>query len=147
MARKRAAGGSPVLRVLTAAGLGVEAYVHIHLAPKYDGGTGSAGISQGLLFRVVGAVAILMALLVLASGGRVVQFLAFLVSAVTLGAVLLYRYSDVGALGPLPNMHDPTWFGLKTLSAASEAVATLTSAALVLRRRSGATKRVAPARP
>jgi len=48
-----------VLRLLTVAGLGVEAYVHIHLAPRYDGILGAAGISQGMLFRSVGAIAIL----------------------------------------------------------------------------------------
>lgn len=134
MARNRKAGGSPVLRVLTAAGLGVEAYVHIHLAARYDGVTGSAIISQGMLFRSVGAIAILMALLVLASGSRILHFVAFLVAAGALTFVLLYRYTNLGALGPLPNMHDPTWFGMKTLSVIGEAVATVTAAALTLRR-------------
>jgi hypothetical protein len=32
-------------------------------------------------------------------------------------------------------MHEPTWFTLKTLSAVAEGVATITAAALVLRRR------------
>jgi hypothetical protein len=127
-------GGSPVLRLLTAAGLGVEAYVHIHLATKYDVG---GGLSQGLLFRIEGGVAILLALIVLASGSRFLHFLAFLVAASALGAVLLYSYTNVGRLGPLPNMHDPAWFPQKTLSAAAAAVATLASAALVLRSRGG----------
>ena len=124
-----------VLRFLTIAGLGVEAYVHIHLAPRYDGITGAAGISQGMLFRSVGAIAILMALLVLASTSRVVNLLAFVTAAGALAAVLLYRYGNPGKLGPLPNMHEPTWFTLKTLSAVAEGVATITAAALVLRRR------------
>jgi hypothetical protein len=126
-------GGSRMLRLLTAAGLGVDAYVHIHLATKYNG----AGLSQGLLFRIEGGVAILLALIVLASGSRFLHFLAFLVAASALGAVLLYSYTNVGRLGPLPNMHDPGWFPLKTLSAAAEAVATLASAALVFRSRGG----------
>jgi hypothetical protein len=130
-------GGSPVLRLLTAAGLGVEAYVHIHLATKYHSG---AGLSQSLLFRIEGGVAILLALIVLASGSRFLHFLAFLVAASALGAVLLYSYTNVGRLGPLPNMHDPTWFPQKTLSAAAEAVATLASAALVFRSRGGGAK-------
>lgn len=137
MAGKRSSGGSRLLRLVTAAGLGVAAYAHIHLAPKYDHVTGSAGISQGLLFRVEGVVAILLALLVLVSGSRVPHFLAFLVAGSALAAVLGYSYGNVGALGPLPNMHDPAWFGLKTVSAVADAVATLTSAALVLRRRGG----------
>ena len=131
--------GSRMLRLLTAAGLGVEAYVHIHLAGKYTV-TGSSGLSQGLLFRVEGGVALLLALIVLASGSRFLHFLAFLVAASALGAVLLYSYTNVGRLGPLPNMHDPTWFPQKTLSAAAEAVATLASAALVFRSRGGGAK-------
>ena len=127
-------GGSPVLRLLTAAGLGVGAYVHIHLASKYSGGS---GLSQGLLFRIEGGVAILLALIVLASGSRFLHFLAFLVAASALGAVLLYSYTNVGRLGPLPDMHDPAWFPQKALSAAADAVATLASAALVVRSRNG----------
>jgi hypothetical protein len=130
-------GGSPVLRLLTAAGLGVEAYVHIHLAGKYNAIVGSGGLSQGLLFRVEGGVALLLALIVLASGSRFLHFLALLVAASALGAVLLYSYTGVGRLGTLPDMHDPTWFPQKALSVAGEAVATLASAALVFRSRGG----------
>jgi hypothetical protein len=128
--------GSRMLRLLTAAGLGVAAYVHIHLAGKYHV-TGNSGLSQGLLFRVEGGVALLLALIVLASGSRFLHFLAFLVAASALGAVLLYSYTNVGRLGPLPDMHDPTWFTQKTVSAVADAVATLASAALVFRSRGG----------
>jgi hypothetical protein len=31
------------------------------------------------------------------------------VAASAFGAVVLYRYVDVGRLGPLPNMYEPTW--------------------------------------
>ena len=127
--------GLAVLRLLTVAGLGVEAYVHIHLAPKYDGVLGAAGISQGMLFRSVGAIAILMALLVLASTSRVVNFLAFLTAAGALAAVLLYHYGNPGKLGPLPDMHDPTWSTLKTLSAVAEGVATVTAGGVGVWRR------------
>jgi len=133
-----------VLRLLTVAGLGVEAYVHIHLAPKYDNILGAAGISQGMLFRSVGAIAILMALLVLASTSRLVNFLAFVTAAGALAAILLYHYGNPGKLGPLPDMHDPTWSTLKTLTAVAEGVAAITAAALVLRRR-GAPKAKAAA--
>ncbi len=125
--------GARLLRLLTAAGLGVGAYVHIRLAGRYDAITGSGGLSQGLLFRVEGGVALLLALIVLASGNRFLHLLAFLIAASALGAVLLYSYTNVGRLGPLPNMHDPSWPGQKALSAAAEAVATLASAVLVFR--------------
>jgi hypothetical protein len=131
MADKRSSG-APILRLLTAAGLGVDAYVHINLAPRYHAVTGSSGISQELLFRIEGGVAILVALIVLAGGSRFLQFVAFLVAASALAAVLVYRYTNVGAIGPFPNMHDPAWFPEKTLSAWAEAVAALTALALVL---------------
>ncbi|MFK0289831.1 hypothetical protein ACIQU6_04970 [Streptomyces sp. NPDC090442] len=116
-----------LLRVLTAAGLAVDAYVHIDLADAYDAiGT---GISQGTLFRIQGAAAALAAVLVLVRGrNRWVWAFAFLVAAAALGAVLLYRYVDVGSLGPLPNMYEPVWYPEKTASAVAEAVAALGAA-------------------
>jgi protein-S-isoprenylcysteine O-methyltransferase Ste14 len=47
-----------------------------------------------------------------------------------LAAVLLYAVVDVGPLGPLPNMYDPTWSALKTWSAVAQALAAL--AAMIL---------------
>ena len=38
-------------------------------------------------------------------------------------AVLLYRYVDVGAIGPLPDMYDASWYSEKTWSAIAEAAA------------------------
>ena len=49
---------------------------------------------------------------------------ALAVAASALGAVLLYRYVDVGALGPLPDMYENTWqVPGKLLSAYAEAAA------------------------
>ena len=46
------------------------------------------------------------------------------VAASALAAVLLYRYVDVGALGPLPDMYENTWqVPGKLLSAYAEAAA------------------------
>ena len=52
-------------------------------------------------------------------------------------AVVLYRYVDVPALGPLPAMYEPVWFTEKSLSAVAEAVAAIAAALgiLQLRRR------------
>ncbi|HVV77370.1 MAG TPA: hypothetical protein VHC43_15175 [Mycobacteriales bacterium] len=111
-----------VLAVLAAAGLVIDAIVHLRLAGRYDpiGGT----ISQGDLFRVQGALALLLAAGVLAAPWRRTLYAAtFVVAASAFGAVMLYRYVDVGALGPLPNMYEPVWFGQKTLSAYAEAAA------------------------
>jgi len=95
-----------ILRVLAAAALAISAYVHIHLADRFDyPGT----ISGGTLFRTQGAIAALIALVLLVTGHRFAWLAAAAVGLSSFGAVMLYRYVDVGAIGPLPNMNDPTW--------------------------------------
>lgn len=129
-----------VLRVVTAAALAVDAYVHADLAPDYD--FTHATISQGTLFRIEAGAASLAALLLLVAGRRMLVWaFAFLVAAAGLFAVLLYRYVDVGAFGPFPDMYEPLWYAEKTRSAIAEAVGTVTAAAgllLVYRIRLGA---------
>lgn len=85
-------------------------------------------VSQGDLFRIEAAVASVAALIVLAVGRRAGFGLAFAVAASALGAIVLYRYVDVGSLGPLPNMYEPAWFTEKSIAAAAEAVATVLAA-------------------
>ncbi|MGF1428279.1 hypothetical protein [Kitasatospora sp. LaBMicrA B282] len=123
-----------LLRLLTAAGLAIDAYVHADLAPTYD--PIKATVSQGDLFRAEAAAAALAALLLLAlprrRSSRAFAFawaFAFLVAAAGVAAVLVYRYFDVGALGPLPNMHEPFWYPEKTLSAVAEGAAAATALA------------------
>jgi plastocyanin len=119
---RRMPGGSVaglVLRLLVAAGLAVDAYVHADLAPVYDGIR--ASISQGDLFRLEAGAAAAAAVIVLAAGRRAGFGVALAVAASGLAALLLYRYVDVGQLGPLPNMYEPSWFGEKTAAAVAEA--------------------------
>jgi hypothetical protein len=115
-----------LLRLLVAAGLAVSAYVHADLAPVYDGVR--ASVSQGGLFRIDAAAASLAALAVLVVGRRTGFGLALVVAAGSLGAILLYRYVDVGQLGPLPNMYEPAWFPEKSIAAVAEAVAPVLAA-------------------
>ncbi|MGH3329408.1 MAG: hypothetical protein ACRDPT_16730 [Streptomycetales bacterium] len=128
-----AAAGWALLRLATAAMLAVDAWVHIDDAGSYDADRGGL-ISQGDLFRVETVVAGLVALAVLvpwAQPGwlRVACWAAALmVAGSALGAVLLYRYVDVGVLGPLPDMYEPTWqVPGKLLSACAEAAAVILS--------------------
>jgi plastocyanin len=118
------------VRLLVAAGLAVDAYVHADLAPVYDGVRGS--ISQGNLFRIEAGVAAAAALIVLLAGRRAGLGLAFAVAASALGALLLYRYIDVGGLGPLPNMYEPGWFPEKVTAALAEGAAALLAAGALL---------------
>src|SRR5450631_1210237 len=133
--RAAGSGGTRlVLTLVTAAGLGVDAYVHWQLAPSFDTLTGAAipHISQGQLFRFGAALSLMAMLLVLFTRHRIGVAEAFLVAAGGLGAVLLYRYVDVGGFGPLPDMYDPIWYTEKTISAVAEAVAAVAALCLLL---------------
>jgi hypothetical protein len=115
----RRSGASMVLALLAAAGLAYDAYVHLDLAPSFDaiGDT----LTQGALFRIEAALAIAAALVVLASDSRLAWAFAGLVGLGGAAAVTLYRYVDVGAIGPIPNMYEPAWYSDKTWSAIAEA--------------------------
>lgn len=54
---------------------------------------------------------------------------AAVVAASALAAVLLYRYVDVPAIGPIPSMYEPLWFTKKTITTLAEAAGTLTALA------------------
>ena len=117
-----------VLRIVTAAGLAVDAYVHADLASSYD--FTHASISQGTLFRIEAGAASLAALLLIVAGKRLLTWaFAFLVAAGGLAAVMVYRYIDVGAFGPFPDMYEPLWYTEKTRSAIAEGIATATALA------------------
>ncbi|MFE4256553.1 hypothetical protein ACFRU3_45505 [Streptomyces sp. NPDC056910] len=107
-------------RILAAAGLAVNAYVHADLASRYD--PVSAAIGQGPLFRIEAALAALAAVLVLFWRRSLGDVFAWLTAAGGLAALLVYRYVDVGAFGPLPNMYEPLWYAEKDLVVISQAV-------------------------
>jgi hypothetical protein len=110
------------LRVGTAAALGIDATVHLRNASGYD--AVKATFTEGGLFRFEAGVAIAAGLLVLVWPRRSAWVLALLVGASALAAVLLYRYVDVGTLGPFPNMYENTWqVSGKLLSAFAEGAA------------------------
>jgi len=118
-------------RVATAAALAVDAAVHARNASAYD--AVGATVTQGLLFRVEAGVAVVVALLVLVWPRPVSWISALLVGASALAAVLLYRYVDVGPLGPLPDMYENTWqVPGKPLSACAEGVVVVLAALVLL---------------
>jgi hypothetical protein len=122
------------LRLMIAGGLAIDAYVHWNLAPDFDSfvGAGPHQVSQGQLFRVEAVLAAIALLLVLFVDYLMTAVLALVTAAGGLAAVLLYRYLDVGAFGPLPDMYDPTWYPEKTISVIAEAVAVLAALALIV---------------
>jgi hypothetical protein len=110
------------LRIATATALGIDAVVHWQNASAYD--AVAATVSQGELFRAEAAVAVVVGLLVLVRPRPSSWLAALLVAASALGAVLLYRYVDLGALGPLPDLYENTWqVPGKLLSAYAEGAA------------------------
>ena len=125
-----------VLRVVVIVGLAYDAYAHWHLAPNFDSLTGNGkpvSISQGELFRVEAVLALVALVLVGVVHRRWTALLAFVVALGGVAAVLAYRYVDVGAVGPLPNMYDPLWYAEKSWSAVAEGVAAVAAGLLLLR--------------
>ena len=112
------------LRAAIAAGLGVDAVIHLQLAAQYQLAA-PGGLGQGTLFRIQATAALLAAGWVLLRGSRLAVLSAAAIAASALVAVLLYRYVDVPALGPLPSMYEPLWFPQKTATTVAEAVAVL----------------------
>ena len=122
-----------VLRVAGAGALGISSYVHLHGAHFYR----SLGdtITQADLFCVQGAVAAAVGLWVLVTGSRWAWVAVALVGAASFAAVVVYRYVDVGAIGPIPNMYEPSWqTNQKLLSAYAEAGSVVIAVVALVRR-------------
>lgn len=136
-----------LLRVLVAAGLAVDAWVHWRFAPDMAPGPNapSGTIAGDDLFRAQAIVAVVAAVLVVVWASKWTYAFAFVVAASAAGAVLLYYFVDVGRLGPIPGMYDPSWYADKTISLAGEVVAAL--AALIGFFTVGAAKRQRSADP
>jgi hypothetical protein len=114
---------------LTVAGLAVDAYVHLKLAGDYD--SVKATVSQGALFRLEAGLAVVAAVLLLVRPGRLTAAIAALVAGGGVVALLLYYFVNVGKIGPLPNMYEPTWYADKVVTLIAQVVATVTALGLV----------------
>ncbi|GAA2115213.1 hypothetical protein [Actinomadura alba] len=137
-----------LLRVLVAAGLAVDAYIHWDFAADLPSGK-DGNIGADVLFQTQAVVAIAAGLLVLFWARRWTYAVAFLVAASAVGALLLYYTVDVGSIGPLPEMYEPVWYGEKTISVVGEgiaAVAALVGFFTVSRRSEGRRVEEVPAR-
>lgn len=121
--RRRVSPGEILLRVIVAACLGYSAWVHYDLHSNFR--FAKTDTLNGSQLFVIQAVAASVAAALVLFVGRVPGWtIAFLVSAASLAAVLVYRYYDVGAIGPVPNMYEPIWYAEKTRSAIAEGIAT-----------------------
>lgn len=126
MARRSAGGrNAPVmiaLRVLIAAGLAIDAYVHFVLAPQYQMAY-PTGMGGGTLFTIQAVVAVVAALYVLIRGSRLSYAIAAVVALSAFAAVVLSAFVQLPQIGPIPAMYEPLWFFEKTLSAVAEGLA------------------------
>ncbi|QXJ23524.1 hypothetical protein AGRA3207_004692 [Actinomadura graeca] len=116
------------LRLLVAAGLAADAIVHWRFAPDMAYVQGGS-IDGDMLFRIQAAIAGVTAVVILTYARRWSYALAFLVAASAVGALLFYYYVDAGAIGPLPDMHEPVWYSDKTISLIGEGIAALAALA------------------
>ncbi|MFF2520976.1 hypothetical protein [Streptomyces liangshanensis] len=117
-------------RLLAAAGLALDSYLHAHLADRYD--LVSADISQGTLFRIEAGFAAAAALLILVWRRWPAELFAWSVAAGGLTLLLIYRYADIGAWGPFPNMYEPIWYGDKDFTVVVQAVAVVATSYLLI---------------
>jgi hypothetical protein len=115
------------VRAATAAGLAIDAYVHLDLAGLYAEAGGT--VNEGVLFRAEAAVALLTAAAVLVIGRRVCYLAALAVAGSALAVMLVSRYVDIGQFGPFPDLYDPVWFPEKLLAAFAEGAACVTALA------------------
>jgi hypothetical protein len=116
---------------VAAAGLAIDAYVHLHIAHRYMPIT-TGTVNQGVLFQIEGALAIAAALWLLVRPGWLSAAAGFLVAAGGATAVLVYGFVNVGKIGPIPNMYDPEqyWSWDQKFSLAGELGAAVVCAAL-----------------
>lgn len=122
---------STLLRLICAGSLIIDARIHLKLAPAYDA-IKSSVLSQGELFRIEAGLAIVAALLILVVHKSAVALIAAAVAGGGLVALLVYRYFDVGALGPLPPMYEPVWYSDKTTTCIAQAIASVAALGLLL---------------
>lgn len=121
------------LRILCAAGMAVDAFIHLRFAGDYDR-IGSQ-ITEGQLFRVEAVVAILAAIAIAVTSRRIVSALVFLVALSASAAVYSSVYVHIGAIGPFPDIYEPIWFSQKRAAAVTEAVAAASALVLLIKGR------------
>jgi hypothetical protein len=125
------------LAIITVLGLAIDAYEHLKYAHNYKFNKTST-LSQADLFRVEAVLAIVAAVVVLVWFSRWAAAIALAVAGGGLALLVLYRYVNVGKIGPIPNMYEPLWdVQGKKWSIAGEAIAIVGSLALLVVPRRG----------
>lgn len=119
-----------ILVVIAVAGLAVDAWTHLDLAPQFALNRTST-LSEATLFRIEAALAIAAAVLLVLRQNVLTVLFAAAVAGGGAFLLVLYRYVDVGRLGPVPDLYEPIWFREKVESLIGELVALAASLALL----------------
>lgn len=119
-----------ILRLLTAAGLVVDAVVHLRVAGDYD--RVGTQLTEGTMFRLESGVALLAALLVVLIPRRQTILFAVLVAGSAVIALLASVYWQLGPVGPFPDMYEPIWFTDKVIAVLAESVSLVAGLAALL---------------
>lgn len=120
----------PLARVVAVVGLLVVAVAHLELAPLYD--SAATVLTPGILFRGEAVAAAITAVAILQFDTRAAYLAGAVVAGVALTAVLAYRWLDLDALGPIPDMYEPFWYPGKVVAMSAAAVATAAAGGLLL---------------
>ncbi|HEU4948221.1 MAG TPA: hypothetical protein VFT31_13805 [Kribbella sp.] len=119
-----------ILRLLTAAGLVVDAVVHLRVAGDYD--RVGTQFTEGTMFRLESGVALLAALLVMLIPRWQTILFAVLVAGSAVLALLASVYWQPGPVGPFPDMYEPIWFTDKVIAVLAESVSLVAGLAALL---------------
>lgn len=95
------------MRIAVIAALVLSAYIHLKYAHFYS--RVGNDITQGTLFKLQGALAIAAAIALGVNARLIGWGGAALVLVGSFGAIMAYRYINIGAIGPLPSMYEPVW--------------------------------------
>jgi hypothetical protein len=110
------------LVLIAVVGLGIDAFTHLDLASSYSHNT-TGTVNQGVLFQIEASLAIAAAVLLVVRQNLITTAFAVLVAGGGAFVLLLYRYVDVGKIGPIPNMNEPVWYPEKEQSLTGELIA------------------------
>jgi Ni/Fe-hydrogenase subunit HybB-like protein len=119
------------LALVVVVGLAIDAYTHLDLAHEFSfNSTGT--VNEGVLFQVEAVLAIVSALLIVYRQNALTATVALLVAGGGAIALVVYRYVDIGKIGPVPDMYEPIWFDEKVVSLIGELVAAAGALAMLV---------------